>query len=112
MPSTAVMFPILPNKREQLFEFAKALTGEHAQEYAESQESVTAETWYLQSTPMGDFLIVHFEAPDPAAVFAALAESTSQFDTWFRKQAMDVSGIDFSKSIGELPQTVFTYRKA
>lgn len=111
MPSTAVMFPVLPNKRDQLFAFAKALSGERAQEYARSQESVTSETWYLQSTPMGDFLIVHFEAPDPAAVFAALAESTTPFDTWFRQQAGEISGIDLSKSIGELPQTVFTYRK-
>ncbi len=112
MPSTAVMFPVQPNKREQLFAFAKALTGERAQEYAQSQESVVSETWYLQSTPMGDFLIVHFEAPDPAAVFAALAESTSPFDAWFRQQAQDISGIDLSKSIGEMPQTVFQYKKA
>ncbi len=112
MPSTAVMFPILPNKREQLFAFARALTGERAQEYAASQQSVTTETWYLQSTPMGDFLIVYFEAPDPAAVFASLAGSTDAFDAWFRQQAQEVSGIDFSQSIGELPQTVFQYRKA
>ena len=112
MPSTAVMFPILPNKREQLFAFAKALTGDRAEEYAASQESVTSETWFLQATPMGDFLIVYFEAPDPTAVFANLAASTDPFDTWFRGQAQDVSGIDFSKSIGDLPQAMFQYHKA
>ena len=112
MPSTAVMFPILPNKREQLFAFAKALTGERAAEYAAAQASVTSETWFLQSTPMGDFLIVYFEAPDPAAVFANLAASTDAFDIWFREQAQGVSGIDFSQSIGDMPQAVFQYRKA
>src|SRR5438270_3213140 len=112
MNSTAIMFPVLPTKRDQLFEFAKALSGERAAEYAASQESVTQETWYLQSTPMGDFLIVHFEAPNPEAVFAALAESTNPFDVWFRRQAGEISGIDLSKPLGELPQVVFQYRKA
>src|SRR4051794_23022768 len=112
MNSTAVMFPVLPNKREQLYQFAKSLSGERAQEYAASQASVAKESWYLQSTPMGDFLIVHFEAPDCAAVFSALAESEEPFDKWFRQQAQEISGIDLSKSIGELPQNVFEYRKA
>ena len=44
MNSIAVMFPVLPNKRDQLFHFAKALRGERAQEYAASQESVASAT--------------------------------------------------------------------
>jgi len=111
MSAIAVMFPILPGKREQLFQFAKALSGERAEEYAASQASVTQETWFLQETPMGDFLIVHFEAPDPAAVFGALAESTESFDVWFREQAQACSGIDLTQPMSGLPQTVFTYRK-
>jgi hypothetical protein len=112
MSSTALMVPILPNKRDQLFEFANALSGARASEYAESQESVLNETWYLQSTPMGDFLIVHFEAPNPAGVFAALAESATPFDTWFRQQAQEITGVDFSKPLGELPRVVFQYKRA
>ena len=109
MNSTAVMFPILPDKREQVFQFAEALSGERAHEYAASQQSVAKENWYLQSTPMGDFLIVHFEAPDCAAVFSSLAVSQEPFDVWFRQQAQEISGIDLSKSIGDLPQVVFEY---
>ena len=112
MNSTAIMLPILPNKREQLFEFARALHGERAREYAESQQSVTVETWFLQSTPMGDFLIVHFEAPDPAGVLGALSESGEPFDVWFRQQALEITGIDFSQSTGPLPEVVFSYRRA
>ncbi len=112
MKSIAMMVPVLPNKKEQLAQFAKSLKGERAAEYAESQESVRRETWFLQTTPMGDFLIVYFEAPDPAGVFAALAESTTTFDTWFRNQAHEITGIDFSKPTGPLPEVVFNYEKA
>ena len=63
------------------------MTLERAAEYAESQESVNREEWFLQATPMGDFLIVWFDAPDPAAVFAGLAASTNPFDAWFRQLA-------------------------
>jgi hypothetical protein len=111
MSAIAVMFPILPGKREKLFEFAKALSGDRSEEYAASQASVTQETWFLQETPTGDFLIVHFESPDPAAVFGALAASTDPFDAWFRQQAQECSGIDLSQPMPGLPQTVFTYRK-
>ncbi|HLJ58091.1 MAG TPA: hypothetical protein VKT77_23840 [Chthonomonadaceae bacterium] len=111
MAHTAIMFPILPGKRERLFEFAKALSGPRKAEYAESQTSVAWETWHLQSTPMGDFLIVSFEAPNPEAVFASLAESTSPFDVWFREQAGEISGLDLSQPIGTLPQLVFQYEK-
>jgi len=112
MKSMAIMFPVLPNKREKVLEFAKALSGERAAEYAASQESVVRETWHLQPTAMGDFLIVHFDAPDPAAVFAGLAGSDSPFDVWFRQQAQEITGIDFTQAPGELPQQVFQYEKA
>ena len=111
MNSTALMLPVLPGKRERLFEFAKALSGERAHEYATSQESVTQETWYLQATSMGDFLIVHYEAPNPAGVLAALAGSTEPFDVWFREQAREITGIEFSQPTGDLAQIVFHYRK-
>jgi len=112
MNSTALMLPVLPNKREQLFAFANALTGERKDEYVASQATVTAETWYLQPTPMGDFLIVHFEAPDPGGVLGALAESTEPFDVWFRQQAQEITGIDFSKPTGPMAEKIFEYRKS
>ena len=112
MNSTAIMFPILPDRRAQLFQFAKALSSERATEYAAAQQSVVSETWYLQSTPMGEFLIVHFEAPDPAAVFKNMAESSEPFDVWFRRQASEITGIDLSSPIGELPRRLFEYQKA
>lgn len=109
--SISLMVPVLPGKRDQLFRFAGELMGARAEEYARSQQSVIRETWHLQETPMGDFLIVNFDAPDPAAVFAGLAESTDPFDVWFRQQANEITGIDFSKSIGALPKPVFHYQR-
>ena len=44
------------------------------------------ESWFLQSTPQGDLLMVHFDSPDPAMVITSLAMSEEPFDVWFRTQ--------------------------
>lgn len=103
----AIMFPVLPGKREALLAFANALMGERRAEVDKAQVTVTKESWHLQETPMGDFCIVYFEAPDGMAVHAGLAASQEPFDVWFREQVMEVSGIDISKPPASVPTRIF-----
>jgi hypothetical protein len=55
---------------------------------------VTRETWSLQETPMGSFMLVWFEAPDIEKAFTYLATTDNEFTTWFRGQVKDVTGVD------------------
>ncbi len=53
----------------------------------------TRETWALQETPMGGFLLVWLEG-DVGKAFADLATNDSDFMTWFRGRVLDVTGVD------------------
>lgn len=107
----AMMFPILPGKRDALRQFADELHGPRRHEYEASQLTVTKESWFLQETPMGDFCIVHLIAQDPAAVYAALATSTEPFDVWFREQVQDCTGLDLAAMNVALPTQVFKWSR-
>lgn len=106
-----MVFPVLPGKSDALIAFANKLVGERKDEYNEAQASVLRESWFLQQTPMGDMVVVHFEAPDPAAVFAGLATSAEPFDVWFREQVMDTTGVDLANPGGSLPTQILNWSK-
>jgi len=112
MDEISMMFPVLPGKREALVAFANTLMRERKAELDIAQGSVQVENWYLQPTPFGDFVVVHFVAPSVPAVFAALAVDTGEFETWYRAQILDITGIDLANPPGELPARIFQWRKA
>jgi hypothetical protein len=101
-------FPVLPGKTEQARKFAGDVAGARRKEFDESQArfGATRETWALQSTPGGDFMLVWFEAPDIEKGFVMLAESTEPFDVWFRGQVLETTGFDLSAPSEDPPPEV------
>jgi len=102
-------FPILPNKTEAGKEFAKACMGSRRAEYAEDLKTrgVTEESWFLQKTPQGDLIIVHFEAEDVAKVFEKMAKSKTPFMVWFKQQVKSVTGFDLEQPMtGPPPEEI------
>ena len=90
------MFPILPGKEQAGRDFAAACVGERRDGFAaqSTRSGLTRETWALQETPMGSFMLVWFEAPDIEKTFVELATSDDDFTIWFRGQVKDVTGVD------------------
>ena len=88
-------FPVLPGKEDDARKFAQD-TMARRDEFTASQKKsgVTKEEWSLQETPMGALVVVRFEASDVDKSFARLAESTDDFDVWFRERVKEVSGVD------------------
>lgn len=107
-----MMFPLLPGKREAVAEFAAALIGPRRAEFEAAQTTVLKESWFLQPSPAGDLLVVHFEAADTAQVMTNLASSDDPFDVWFRDQVKRLSGIDLTESLGPLPERVFSWTRS
>lgn len=107
-----MVFPVLPGKADALKAFGQALMGERKEEYVKSQSTVSKESWWLQPTPMGDLCVCHFEADDPAAVFAALGESQEPFDVWFRAQVLDCTGVDLTRPPAGLPESIFHWSRS
>jgi hypothetical protein len=91
-------FPILPGKEQEGRNFAAACMGERREGFEEqlSSSKIARETWALQETPMGSFMLVWFEAPDIEKTFTHLATTNNEFTTWFRGQVKDLTGVDLS----------------
>jgi hypothetical protein len=89
-------FPILPGKEQAARDFAAECVGARNKgfEAQHVRSGLTRETWALQQTPMGSFMLVWFEAPDVEKSFTDLATSDDEFTLWFRDQVKDLTGVD------------------
>ena len=96
MPALGFVAPVLPGKTEiDRAAMASCRTGDRKAAYEESRRraGITRESVWLQSTPMGDLVVVYFEADDVDKAMATLATSDDPFDRWFRDLVRDVHGI-------------------
>lgn len=107
----AFFIPLLPGKKDAAIAFATSLMTDRKAGFENAQTTVTKESWFLQETPMGDFMIVYYHAPDLEAVHSALAASQEPFDVWFRAQILDLTGIDISTPMDNLPQQVLAWSR-
>jgi hypothetical protein len=66
--------------------------GARSEEFAESRRRAGLhERTFLQSTPMGDLVIVTLEGKDPAASFGQMMSAKDAFTTWFIERASAAS---------------------
>jgi len=91
------MFPIQAGKEEDARAFAAETVGARLAGYEAHHARVgnTRETFTLQETPMGSFLLVWFEG-DVQKAFVDLATDDSDFMNWFRGRVLDLTGVDLA----------------
>ena len=89
------MFPIQAGKEEDARAFAAETTGARRDGFAahHKRAGTTRETWSLQETPMGSFMLVWFEG-DPEKAFGDIATDDSEYTAWFRGRVLDLTGVD------------------
>jgi hypothetical protein len=91
----AVAFPILPGKTPAWRTWMEEVNGPHREEFDESRRRAGVhERTFLQSTPMGDLVIVTLEGDDPGEAFGKMMGATDAFTTWFLAHATEIHGID------------------
>ena len=99
LPLMAAVFPIVPGKTPEWRAWMEELAGQRHDEFVASRRAVGLhERTFLQSTPMGDLVIVTLEGDDPVASFGRLLSNTDEFSTWFLDRAEAVHGFDMRKS--------------
>jgi len=95
MPLMAVAFPILPGKTAEWRARMEDLNGTRRDEFVESRRKAGVhERTFLQSTPMGDLVIVTLEGDDPGQAFGKMMAADDAFTKWFIEWAVSVHGID------------------
>jgi len=95
MPLVVRAFP-LRGSRTQLNAFAAALRGERASEAAQFYRhyGLTFESWHLQDTPQGPWVIAVSQIENPEEAGARYAQATADFHTWFKAQVLSLTGVD------------------
>src|SRR5215211_5773920 len=106
------VFPIQAGKEEEARAFAAETSGPRRPDFAAhlTRAGVSRETWALQETPMGSFMLVWFEG-DVEKAFTDLASDQSDFGTWLRAEVEQITGVDLSAPPqGPLPDVVLDWK--
>jgi hypothetical protein len=97
MPMTAVAFPILPGKTGEWRAWMDELNGARHEEFVASRRAAGVhERTFLQSTPMGDLVIVSLEGDDPGHAFGEMMSADNAFTRWFAERAQVIHGVDLT----------------
>lgn len=113
MATSAVAFPVLPGKTEAGRRFAQEVLGARRAEAEASwaRGGISAESWFIQSTPMGDMVIVVMQAEDPARAWQEWAASQDPYDRWFKETAGAVCGLDFNQPLPAMPEQILDWHR-
>ncbi len=97
MPLMAVAFPILPGKTAEWRAWMDELNGARREDFAASRSRAGVhERTFLQSTPMGDLVIVTLEGDEPGLAFGKMMGANDEFTRWFTARAGEIHGVDLT----------------
>jgi hypothetical protein len=107
MSTLALALPCLPGGADKLRQLAEQCRGPRHEEFAgfHQRAGLDIERWYLQQTPQGELFVLYLDG-DPLGAIGMLAASDHPFDVWFREQAKQIHGIDFSQPLPAPPPEV------
>jgi hypothetical protein len=114
MQSINFSLPILPGKSEDVKAMFKILKDQKWNEYEKAQKKsgVDKERAFLQTTPMGNMLLIYIESKDIQKTFMSFSESKDLFDIWFFEEIKKNTGVDFNRAILPLPELLVAYDKS
>ena len=95
MPLVVRAFP-LRGSLTDLYQFAAELKGRRAGDAARFYRhyGVERESWHLQHTAAGPWVIAVTELADPVEAAPRFADATEAFHLWFKSQVEALTGID------------------
>ena len=111
MPLVVRAFPVLPGKEEDIRRLAAEMAGPRRQEAEQFYRSfgILRESWHYQETPHGPLVIGVTEVGEEPGVRAReYADSIRPFDSWFKEQIRNLTGIDPSiQPLGPPTEVIF-----
>jgi hypothetical protein len=112
MTEFVTMIPVLPGMTDHAELFVATLMGLRWKEYDRSQKhfKIRRETWFLNKTPQGDFLIFYAEGEDIVKSFEDWVVSEDPFEIWVKDEVQKISGVDPNDPpAGPLPKQILRY---
>jgi len=108
-------FPVLEGMEESVRDIARTMAGERAGQTTEffSRLSVRHESWHLQETPAGLWVIAVSDLDAPEERAQEYAASNREFDTWFKERVLELTGIDpLTQPLGPPTEEIFAWPAA
>ncbi len=105
-------FPVLEGKESLARAFAKSLATDRAADIAQFYTlfGVKSESWHIQETPTGFWIIAVTEIDEPAKRAEQFSASHAEFDEWFKAQVLALSGIDSTtQPLGPSTEEIFIW---
>ena len=110
-------FPVLPGKEQAAREFANTLSSTRRDDVGAffKRYGVTRESWHLQLTPQGAFIIVVTElgaTPGLQVHVQAQAYASAQhsFERWFKDTVRELCGVNPDEQpLGPPTETIFEW---
>jgi hypothetical protein len=96
----------------QLRNFAAQLEGPRADDarHFYRHYGVESESWHLQETPNGPWVIAVTELADPEEAAPRFADAAEDFHVWFKEQVLALTGVDPNETpLGPPTQEVFAF---
>lgn len=113
MPLLVRAFP-LKGPVDELKQFASEVAARGAETDAFYRKyGVTHESWHVQETPHGAWVIGVAKIADPTEAGPRYAASTEAFDAWFKQRVLHLSGIDLNTApLGPPTTQIFSWSDA
>jgi hypothetical protein len=109
-------FPVLPGKEDAALEFAQTAADSRRSDMVSFLRSfgVRRETWHMQRTPHGAFVIVVTDVENPPLENArAYGASQGAFERWFKDNIKALCGVDPDlEPMGPATETIFQWDSA
>ncbi|MEZ5400592.1 MAG: hypothetical protein R2729_13050 [Bryobacteraceae bacterium] len=97
---------------EDIRKFAADLAGERSTNMGGfyREYGVKAESWYLQETPAGPWVICATQVADPNEASGRYAQASEDFHGWFKAQVMHLTGVNPSEApLGPPTELLFAW---
>lgn len=107
-------FPVLEGMEESVRDIARTMTGERATQAAEffGALGVRHESWHLQETPTGPWVIVVSDIDAPEERARQYSAAREEFATWFKDRTLELTGIDpYTQPLGPPTQEILTWTR-
>ena len=98
MPVLAMAMPIPPGKIEALEQHLADAKNHPDLDATFTGFGISRETWHVQETEQGDWLVLVFDADDPFAMLQEFARSNDDLPTWQRQSIREILGVDLSQA--------------
>lgn len=108
--SLGLALPILPGRTPAIRRLLASCASERRTEFDASRRraGIARDLKWLQSTPVGDFLVRYVEADDAPGAVRHVLSSDHPFDVWYRGELQSCTPVDLSK-MGLAPKLIVDF---